>query len=84
MYVVRITKKNNMIENIRTLFESNGFEVVSRISEKFGISASRLRIFFIYLSFVTLGGFFAIYLVIAFCLWVKDSLIIKRPSVFDL
>ena len=72
------------MEELRTILEANGFEVVSRISEKFGLSASRLRIFFIYLSFITLGVFFAIYLVIAFCLWVKDSLVLKRPTVFDL
>ncbi|MCB9202808.1 MAG: PspC family transcriptional regulator [Flavobacteriales bacterium] len=72
------------MEKLRTVFESNGFEVVSRISEKLGMSASRLRILFIYLSFVTLGAFFAVYLVIAFFLWIKDNLITKRPSVFDL
>jgi len=73
-----------MTEKIRTYFESNGFEVVSRMADKFGIRASRLRLLFIYLNFVTIGGFFIIYLIMAFFLWLKDSIIIKRPSVFDL
>jgi phage shock protein PspC (stress-responsive transcriptional regulator) len=73
-----------MIERIRTFLEANGFEVISRISEKFGVRASKLRLLFIYLSFITLGGIFALYLTGAFFLWIKDSVITKRPSVFDL
>ncbi|TWP25242.1 PspC family transcriptional regulator [Apibacter muscae] len=72
------------MDKIRTFLEANGFEVISRISEKFGVRASKLRLLFIYLSFITLGGIFAIYLVGAFFLWVKDCFFIKRPSVFDL
>ena len=73
-----------MFKRLRTIFEANGFEVISRISEKFGVRASKLRLLFIYLSFITLGGIFALYLTRAFFLWIKDSIIIKRPSVFDL
>lgn len=73
-----------MMKKIRTAFEANGFEVISRVSEKFGVRASKLRLLFIYLSFITLGGIFALYLTSAFFLWVKDSIITKRPSVFDL
>lgn len=73
-----------MMEKIRVFFEKNGFEVVSRISEKLGMRASKLRLLYIYLSFATLGLFFVFYLIAAFFLWVKDSLFTKRPSVFDL
>ena len=73
-----------MIEKIRTYFESNGFEVVSRLADKLGIRASKLRLLFIYLNFVTIGGLFIFYLILAFFLWIKDSLVTKRPSVFDL
>ncbi|MGM5630481.1 PspC family transcriptional regulator [Apibacter raozihei] len=73
-----------MIEKLRTFLEANGFEVISRVSEKFGIRASKLRLLFIYLSFITLGGIFAIYLIGAFFLWLKDNIKTKRRSVFDL
>lgn len=73
-----------MIEHIRTYFEKNGFDVVSRMADKLGIRASRLRLLFIYLNFVTLGSMFLLYLNMAFFLWIKDSLYVKRPSVFDL
>lgn len=72
------------MDRLRTILEANGFEVLSRISEKMGIRASKLRLFFIYLSFLTLGGTLPIYLITAFFLWVKDEVYIKRPSVFDL
>lgn len=73
-----------MLDKLRTTLEANGFEVISRISDKFGMRASRLRLLFIYLSFATLGVTFALYLFIAFFLWVKDGFIKKRKSVFDL
>lgn len=73
-----------MIERLRTVLEANGFEVISRVSEKFGVRASKLRLLFIYLSFITFGGIFALYIFGAFFLWIKDSFITKRPSVFDL
>lgn len=73
-----------MLDTLRNRMEANGFEVISRISDKFGLRASKLRLLFIYLSFVTLGATFGLYLVMAFFLWVKDELVVKRKSVFDL
>ena len=73
-----------MLERLRNKLEANGFEVISRISDKFGLRASKLRLLFIYLSFATLGITFVFYLVIAFFLWLKDGFVVKRKSVFDL
>lgn len=80
----RITNFKTMIEKLRTYLESNGFEVLSRIADKFGVRASKLRLLYIYLTFATVGVFFVLYLVMAFFLWIKDSFVVKRPSVFDL
>lgn len=73
-----------MLDKLRTTMEANGFEVISRISDRFGLRASKLRLLFIYLSFATLGIMFVFYLVMAFFLWLKDGLVVKRKSVFDL
>ncbi len=73
-----------MIHKLIPYLESNGFEVISRLADKLGMRASKLRLLYIYLIFGTLGIFFILYLVMAFFLWIKDSFIIKRPSVFDL
>lgn len=73
-----------MLNNIRNTAEANGFEVISRVSDKLGLRASKLRLLFIYLSFATLGITFIFYLITAFFFWLKDNLFIKRKSVFDL
>lgn len=64
--------------------QRRGFEVCQRIAERWGIRTRVVRITFIYLTFVTLGFGFALYLFIAFWLRIKDLLHTKRSSVFDL
>ena len=73
-----------VIHSIRYYFERHGFNVSSRFSERLGIGVKNIRLLFIYLSFVTLGVSFALYLVLAFLLKVKDLFYTKRTSVFDL
>ncbi len=80
----RIANYEKVMYQLIAFLERNGFEVIARMADKFGMRASKLRLFYIYLTFATLGIFFVLYLVMAFSLWVKDSFIIKRPSVFDL
>lgn len=64
--------------------QKRGFEVCERIAERLGIRARVVRTTFIYLTFVTLGFGFALYLFIAFWLRIKDLVYTKRTSVFDL
>jgi len=70
--------------SIRHYFEKNGFYVSSRLADRLGIRAKNIRLFFIYLSFATLGAGFALYLTLAFWLKLKDFVYTKRTSVFDL
>lgn len=73
-----------IIYSIRHFFERHGFYVSSRLGDKIGIRARSIRLFFIYLSFATLGMGFAVYLTLAFWLKLKDLIYTKRTSVFDL
>jgi len=61
-----------------------GFDVSSRLADKMGVRAAHVRLFFIYISFVTVGLSFGIYLTMAFLLRLKDMIYTKRSSVFDL
>lgn len=70
--------------SIRHYFEKNGFYVSSRLADRLGMRAKNVRLFFIYLSFATLGAGFALYLTMAFWLKLKDFVYTKRTSVFDL
>ena len=65
-------------------FQKRGFEVCRRIGERLGIRTRIVRLTFIYLTFVTLGFGFALYLFIAFWLRIKDLVYTKKTSVFDL
>ncbi|MDP2068035.1 MAG: PspC domain-containing protein [Lutibacter sp.] len=72
------------IDSLRHFFEKHGFAVSSRFADKLGMDVSNVRIFFIYISFITLGFSFGIYLTLAFLLRLKDMVYTKRKSVFDL
>jgi len=74
----------DFINDIRHYFERHGFEVSSRLADRLGMRALNVRLFFIYISFVTVGLSFGLYLTIAFVLRLKDLVYTKRSSVFDL
>ncbi|WP_196885137.1 PspC domain-containing protein [Aureivirga sp. CE67] len=72
------------IHKLRHFFEQHGFDVSSRFADRLGLKVTNVRLFFIYISFVTLGASFAIYMTLAFLLKLKDLIYTKRKSVFDL
>ncbi len=72
------------IYNVRYYFERHGYYVCARLADRLGMRAKSVRLFFIYVSFATIGAWFAIYLTLAFWLKLKDLLYTKRTSVFDL
>ncbi len=74
----------NFFYQILYYFQKRGFDVCKRIAETLGIRARIVRTTFIYLTFVTLGFGFALYLFMAFWLKIKDLVYTKRSSVFDL
>jgi hypothetical protein len=73
-----------IINSIRHFFERHGFDVSSRFADRLGMRATNVRLFFIYISFVTVGLSFGLYLTMAFLLKLKDMVYTKRSSVFDL
>lgn len=73
-----------VVYGIRHFLEKRGFYVSSRFADRLGIRAKNVRLFFIYLSFATLGIGFALYITMAFLLRLKDFVYTKRTSVFDL
>ncbi|MFP2997683.1 PspC domain-containing protein [Spongiivirga sp. MCCC 1A20706] len=70
--------------NLLYFFQKHGYEVCQRIADRLGMRAKVVRISFIYVTFVTLGFGFALYLFIAFWMRIKDLVYSKRTSVFDL
>jgi len=73
-----------IVTYLRTIMEKYGFYVSTRVAEKLGTKARSVRITFIYFTFATLGAGFAVYLIMAFWIKIKDLVYTKRSSVFDL
>lgn len=55
----------------QSLLKQSAYGVCSYISDKMGIASSKVRLYFIYLSFLTLGSPLIIYLFIAFWLNIR-------------
>ena len=73
-----------MIDALRHYFEKRGFYVTSRLADRLGMRVTNIRLFFIYVTFFTLGFWFGIYLTLAFIFKLKDMIYTKRSSVFEL
>ncbi|MAU73360.1 MAG: PspC family transcriptional regulator [Flavobacteriaceae bacterium] len=64
--------------------EKYGLGVCERISKKLGITTRTLRFLFFYLSIITLLLGFILYLIIALIFKVKDLIIHRKKTAFDL
>jgi len=77
-------QKMRAVIQLKYFFEKRGFHVSSRLADKLGMRVSDVRLFFIYITFVTAGLWFGVYLTLAFWIRLKDLVRGKRTSVFDL
>lgn len=66
-----------MVNGIKSWFEKQAFGVCSWWGEKLGIRTTRIRMYFIYLSFFTAGSPVIVYFIMAFILENKEYF---RPS----
>lgn len=73
-----------IVTTTRGFFEKHGFEVCARLGDRMGIKASRIRLFFVYASFMTMGSPLIVYFALAFVMQIKDYIHSRRTSVFDL
>lgn len=75
-----------MVDRIKTLFEKRAFGVCEWWGNKLGIDSSRIRVYFIYASFVTLGSPLIVYLPMAFLVEHKEKIKFwkRRKTVWDI
>lgn len=57
---------------LKDILERSAFGVCSYLGDKMGIASSRVRVYFIYTSFATLGSPVLVYLFLAFWLNIKQ------------
>lgn len=72
------------MQAIKYLMEKRMFGVCAYLGDKMGISSERIRMYFIYLSCITLISPFILYLFVAFWMNVKNYVREGRTSVWDL
>jgi phage shock protein PspC (stress-responsive transcriptional regulator) len=60
-----------MIQLFKDIIEKSIFGVCQLLGQKMGIKSSRVRLYFIYVSFVTMGSPIIVYLFLAFWINVK-------------
>jgi phage shock protein PspC (stress-responsive transcriptional regulator) len=60
------------MKKFREIIELQAFGVCAAIGEKMGIATSRIRMWFIYISFLTFGSPVIIYMILAFWINIKN------------
>jgi phage shock protein C len=73
-----------IMEKFQSIVEKRIFGVCEYIGKKIGIKTSKIRLFFIYASFLTFGSPVIIYLILAFLLEQKDQFKARRSTIWDL
>jgi len=73
-----------MIERIKGYFEKQAFGVCDYLGNKIGVESSTVRLYFIYLSFITLGSYLILYLIMAFFIEHRYLFKRKKKTVWDL
>jgi phage shock protein PspC (stress-responsive transcriptional regulator) len=65
---------------LKYFIEWQAFGVCTAIGEKLGIATSRIRLWFIYISFLTMGSPLIIYMIMAFWLNIKKYMLSARRN----
>ncbi|MGD1841256.1 MAG: PspC domain-containing protein [Thermonemataceae bacterium] len=71
------------MKRLQTFLELQAFGVCTRLGEKLGLATSSIRLFFIYLSFLTFGSPIFVYLALAFVMSMRKHLR-KRTTVWEI
>jgi phage shock protein PspC (stress-responsive transcriptional regulator) len=66
------------MNKLKSFIEWNAFGVCTAIGEKMGIATSRIRTWFIYISFLTMGSPIIIYMIVAF--WMNMKRYVKAAK----
>ena len=73
------------MDKLRYFVEKQAFGVCTLLGEKMNISASSIRLYFIYTSFLTLGSPVVLYLILAFWMEMSKQLRLHaHPTIWEL
>ena len=66
--------------HIKNFIEWQAFGVCSAIGDKIGVATSRIRLWFIYISFLTMGSPIIVYMVLAFWVNLRNYISLRRRN----
>jgi phage shock protein PspC (stress-responsive transcriptional regulator) len=70
----------NRLTDIKNFIEWKAFGVCTAIGERIGVATSSIRLWFIYISFLTLGSPVIIYMILAFWMNMKRYIWMSRRN----
>lgn len=70
----------NRLYSFKNFIEWKAFGVCAAIGDKIGVATSRIRLWFIYISFLTLGSPVIIYMILAFWMNMKRYIWMRRRN----
>jgi len=68
------------LTSIKDFIEWKAFGVCTAIGERLGVASSRIRLWFIYISFLTMGSPVIVYMVLAFWMNLKNYILLRRRN----
>ncbi|MGI8950809.1 MAG: PspC domain-containing protein [Chitinophagaceae bacterium] len=68
------------MNKLRKFIEWQAFGVCAAIGDKLGIATSKIRMWFIYISFLTMGSPLIIYMIMAFWLNIKKYMLFAKRN----
>ncbi len=68
------------MKRIRAILEMQAFGVCTAIGERLGIATSKIRMWFIYISFLTFGSPIIIYMILAFTRNIKNYILAAKRN----
>lgn len=68
------------LSDLKHFIEWQAFGVCHAVGERVGIATSRIRLWFIYISFLTLGSPLIIYMILAFWMNMKRYITLSRRN----
>ncbi|HMZ46381.1 MAG TPA: PspC family transcriptional regulator [Chitinophagaceae bacterium] len=68
------------MNKLRAFLETSAFGVCSNIGDKLGIASSKIRMWFIYISFATMGSPIIVYMILAFWLNIKKYIYFAKRN----
>ena len=69
-----------MIQKMRDFLELHAFGVCSAIGERLGIASSKIRMWFIYISFLTFGSPVIVYMILDFVRSIKHYILLGKRN----